>query len=185
MFLGADLRAGYAFGAFQINHLTVILQIVKMSVPVRSDGKNIYIIAPDIINFLPLVFFYDDLVGQSRGAHRLNALHEGLLHIDFSTGLVEVVCGYTDDQIVPQCLGALEQANVAIVQQIVGSVSNYSRHLSGPVFYNRPRRSISCMAATSVVLSFAVSAPIWPTRKMRSASAPPLGQTQIPYSSFR
>ena len=105
MLLIADLGAGDAFGALQIHHVAVFLQIVKSAHPVRSDGEDVHTFLDDVINLLPLVFLHQDLVCQAGGAHALDALGHRLLNVQFATVIVVALAGNAHDQVVAQRLG--------------------------------------------------------------------------------
>ena len=100
----------------KIHHLTIFIQIIKFSSPIRTHRENIHIVPTNIINFLTLVFFHDDLIRKSCGTYSLNTLHQGLLYIDFSTGFIKIICRDTHDQIIPQCFCALQQPNVSVMK---------------------------------------------------------------------
>ena len=82
----------------------------------------------DIINLLALILLDDNLIRQSRGPHAFDALHQGLLYIDLAPGLIKILGGHAHDQIISQRPGPLQQTNMAVMQQIIGSVCDHSRH---------------------------------------------------------
>ena len=146
----AHFRAGDAFGAGQVDHLAVIAQVVKLAGPVGSDGEDVHAKALDVVDLLAFVFFDDDLIGDPRLAERFDPLHQGLLHIDFAAGFVKVVRGDPDDQPVAERLGPLQQADMSVVKQVVGSVSDHFRHSVTPIVAaGRGQRSSSARASVN------------------------------------
>lgn len=135
--LRPKLRTGHAFRSVKVNHFTIFIQIIKFSTPIGTDGKDIHMIAANIVNFLTLVLLDDNFVRQAGGPHALDALHQGLLHIDLAPGLVEILGGHAHDQVIAQRLGPLKQADMAVMQQIIGSVCDYFRHKNPPALLVR------------------------------------------------
>ena len=142
----ADLGAGHALGPREIDDLAVGVEIVELADPVGADRENVDIVFADVVDLLALVLLDDDLVRQARGAHRLDALHQGLAHVDLAALLVEIVRGDADDQPVAQRLRALEQADVTVVQQIIGAVGDDLYHGAALPFRVRADPCCSCRA---------------------------------------
>ena len=123
-----QLSAGHALGAIEIHHLAILLQVVELPDPVGAHRENIHSKPLDIINFLPLILFHNNLIGDTESLHGLDAFHQGLFDIDFPTGAVESVGGNAHNQVVAQLLGPLQQADMSVMQQIVSSVCDYFFH---------------------------------------------------------
>ena len=69
------------FCPFQIDHLAVILHIVKYAHPVRSYRKDINLILFDILYLLALRFLHDNLISKSRLSHIFNPGCQRVHHI--------------------------------------------------------------------------------------------------------
>ena len=63
--LRTELCAGDTLGAWQIDHLAVLIQVVELSLPVGPDSEDIDIILLDIVDLLTYIVFDDDLIGIS------------------------------------------------------------------------------------------------------------------------
>ena len=114
-FFRADLGAGNALCAFQINHLAVFLQIIKGTDPVGTDRKDIHAQTADIIDLLSFVFLDDDFIRESGAADAFNTLRQGLFDVDFTAGTVKVLGRYADDQVVSQRFCAFQKPYMPLV----------------------------------------------------------------------
>ena len=81
----AQLCTGNILGTFQVNDVTVILQIVKFTSPVRSNDKNINVIFDNIVNFLTLVFLNNDLICQSCPSDIFNSFDQTVSDVQLPT----------------------------------------------------------------------------------------------------
>ena len=100
---------GYTGGSLQVDDGAVFFQIVEISLPIGTDGKDIGSIFLDIVNLLPFIFFHDDLVGKSRLLHALNSFRKGLFDIDLATVVVKIVRSDPDNQVIAQGSGTLQK----------------------------------------------------------------------------
>src|SRR5699024_9287679 len=94
----------------------------------------------DVVDFLAFVFFDNDFVGQPALLDLMDAFHEGLTHVELAAAFVVVFGGHSDNQPVTEFLGALEQATVSFMEQIVGSIGDNAAHLSPCVVLRRSTR---------------------------------------------
>ena len=125
---------GDALGARQVDHLAVLVQVVEVAHPVAAHGEDVNVVLLYVVDLLPEVVLDDDLVGDARGADRLHALQHVVLHVELAALAVEVVVRHAHDEVVAQCLGATQQVDVALVQQVVGAVCDYFLHDVIPYF---------------------------------------------------
>ena len=119
---------GYTLRARQINHLTILVQIVEVPHPVAADGKDVYVILLYVIYLLSYVVFNHNLVGITSCLHCFHALQHVVAHIQFATLTVEAVTSDTNYQIVAQLFCPPQQIDMPLVQQVVGTVCNYFLH---------------------------------------------------------
>lgn len=61
---------------------------------------------------------------RSQGFYGLHALHKRPAGVDLSASLVKIFRSDTNDKMIAQVSGALEQIDVALVQHIIGAVGN-------------------------------------------------------------
>ena len=73
--LGPQHGAGNIFCTLQIYNLTIVLQVIKLSSPVRTDRKNIDFVFLDVTELLPGSFLNDDLIGKSGFLYIFNSRH--------------------------------------------------------------------------------------------------------------
>ena len=73
--LGPQHGAGNIFCSFQIYNFTIILQVIELSGPVRTDRKNVDFVFLDVTELLSGSFFNDDLIGKSGFLYIFNSCH--------------------------------------------------------------------------------------------------------------
>ena len=79
----------------QINDLTELFQIVKLTFPVRTYSENIHIILLDIINFLSYIVFNNDLIGIASSFNCFYTLQDIIADIQLSSITIKTVVGDT------------------------------------------------------------------------------------------
>ena len=105
LILNPQHGAGNIFRPFQVNHLAVILQVIKLSCPVGAYGKDIHLVLFNVPEFLPWRLLDDNLIGKPGFPYIFNPGHQGVHHIKLPPGLVVFFRGDAYDQVVPQRLG--------------------------------------------------------------------------------
>lgn len=126
----AELSAGDAFRTRKVDNLAILIQVIELPYPVRSDGEDIDIVLLDIINLLAYIVLDDDLVSISRRLHGLNALQDIVPGVEFPTSLVERVTRNPDDQVITQLFRPPQQVDMPLMQQVVCSVCDDFYHIS-------------------------------------------------------
>ena len=119
---------GNPFCARQIDHLTELVEVVELPLPVGADGEDIDVIFLYVVNLLTYIIFDDDLVGQSCRLDGLHSFQYVVAYVEFAAVTVEAVVGDTHDEVVAQCLGTAQQIDMTLVQQVVSSVGYYFLH---------------------------------------------------------
>ena len=132
MLLAPQHGGRHVSGSLQIHHLAVILEMVKGSHPVRADDKHVNLIFLNVLHLLAHVVLHNDLVRKPCPFYVFDPLIQGIYDIQLSPGLVVLLRGNADDQIIPELPGALQYIIMTLVKQIKGSVSNDLFHLSVP-----------------------------------------------------
>ena len=122
--LVAQLGAGDALGALEVDDLAVVLEVVELAQPVRADREDVDLVLLDVVDLLAFVLLDDHLVGEAAVLHVLDAIHQALLDVQLAAGVVEVLGRDRDDQVVTQGAGALEEASVPVVEQVERSVGD-------------------------------------------------------------
>ena len=87
------------------------------------------------------MILYDDFICQTGFFDILHTLQGGIHHIYFSTGLIKMLSGYPDDQVVAESFCSLEQIVVTLVEEVEGAIGDYFCHLCYPtlgILYNIP-----------------------------------------------
>ena len=130
--LSPQLRAGYIFGSFEVDDLTIVFEIVEFPTPVRTEYKHIDVIFEDIADLLALVLLYDDLICKSCLAHIFDPMEQAVTDIELASLNVIALTGHTDDQIVAQCPRPFQDVVMTAVKQVKGSISNHSFHAGHP-----------------------------------------------------
>ena len=74
--LVAQLGAGNALRAIEVDDLAVVVQVVELAEPVRADGEDVDAILLDVVDLLAFVLLEDHLVGQATVLHVLDAIHQ-------------------------------------------------------------------------------------------------------------
>ena len=129
--LAFDFRGGDFRRARQVNHLAaLVLQKIKLALPVITDDKGIYMVFMHIRLFLIPVFFRDDQIHIADGFNQLLAFLIGEIAFFLFFIPVEFICGNGHNQIIAQCLGTAQQVNMSIMEQIKGSLGNHAFHRS-------------------------------------------------------
>ena len=78
----------------------------------------------DVVDLLAFVLLDDHLVGDAGVLHVADAIHQALLHVELAACVIEVLGGHRDDQVITQGLGPLQQAAMAVVEEIERSVGD-------------------------------------------------------------
>ena len=117
--------AGDVPRSLQVNHPAIILQIIKISHPVGTNGKNIDIIFFDIVKFLPLGLLDDNLIGKPGLSHIFDARQQGIYYIQLSPGPVVGLRGHAHDQVISQRLRPLKQPVMPFMEKVECAVCNY------------------------------------------------------------
>lgn len=71
---------------------------------------------------MTFIFFDDDLVGETGGEDGLEAFGEGLAYVEFAAGEVEGVACDCYGEMGPQGARALEEAAVAVMEEVEGAI---------------------------------------------------------------
>ncbi len=79
----------YALCTRQIHYFAILFKIIKLSFPIRSNSKNIYIIFLNIINFLTDIILYNNFIGITGTSHGFNTLQHIISNIQLSPILVK------------------------------------------------------------------------------------------------
>ena len=123
-----DLGGGDFRCSGQIDHVAVGLQEVKLTGPVISHHKGVYVVFFDIGYFLLPVLLWDHQVHIADGFQHGFALFVGEVAFFLLFLPVELVRGQAHNQVIPQGLGPAEQVDVTLVEQIEGSVGDDAFH---------------------------------------------------------
>ena len=134
------LSTGDAFRAIEVDNFTIIIQIIEMSTPIRTNCKNINVITLNIIDFLALVLLNDNLVSKPRGSHAFHTLGKRLLYVDLSARAVKIVSSNTNNQIIAKLTSSLQKTNMTIVEHVVRTVCNYFHHGNQALFLQKALR---------------------------------------------
>ena len=124
----AQLRGGDSLRAGQVDHLAVFAEVVEVALPVGAHGEDVDVVFLDVVDLLAHIVLDDDLVGQARGLHGLHALEHVVAHVELAALAVEIVVGDAHDEVVAQFLSPPQQVDVALVQEVVGAVSDDFLH---------------------------------------------------------
>lgn len=124
----AELSAGDAFRTRKVDNLAILIQVIELPYPVRSDGEDIDIVFLDIINLLAGVVLNDNLVGKTRCLDSFDPLQDVVTDIEFATSLVKAIGSHTDDQVIAKFLRPPQQVDMSLMQQVVCSVSDDFYH---------------------------------------------------------
>lgn len=118
-----DLRAGNLRRTRQINNLTAFfLKKIKLSFPVISHDKRIYMIFFYIGTLLLPVFFRNHKIHISNCLQKLFSFFVGKITFLLLFVPVELVCRKTNDQIISKLSGTTQKINMSIMKQIKSSV---------------------------------------------------------------
>ena len=123
-----DLRGGNPLRAGQIDHTAVIVEIVELSYPIRTDGENIHLIFPDIINLLSFVLLHNHHIGDAERFYRFHPLDQRLLNVDLPARFIKVIRSNPDYKVIAQRFRALQKPYVTVMQQVKCPVSDYFYH---------------------------------------------------------
>ena len=132
--LTSQFGAGNILGPFQINHLAVVLKIIKLPAPVRSDNQKVNIILGDIAEFLSLIFLYNDLICKTCFPDILNPFQEAVLNIQLTAFNIITLAGDSHDQIISQLSCPLQNIIMSLMEQIKSTISNDSFHYTSCSF---------------------------------------------------
>jgi hypothetical protein len=122
--LVAQLGARDALGALEVDDLAVVLQVVELAQPVGTDREDVDVVPLDVVDLLALVLLDDHLIGEAALLDILDPVHEALLDVQLAAGVVEVLGGDGDDQVVAEGAGAFEEASVPVMEQVECSVGD-------------------------------------------------------------
>ena len=86
-----------------------------MVFPIAADGEDVDIVFLYIVNLLPEVVLYYDLVGKAGGFDCLNAFQHIVYNIQLAAFTVEIVVGDTYDKIVAKFLCATQKVDVPLM----------------------------------------------------------------------
>ena len=117
----------------QIDDFTEILQIVELTHPVRSDGKDINPVFLDILYFLAKMIFNDNLICKTGFLDILYAFRKGIDYVQLSPRLIVLLCRDTDDKVITQCLCIFQNIIMSLMEQIEGTVCNNLFHVFLPI----------------------------------------------------
>ncbi len=126
---GAKHGAADAFGTRQIDDLAVFVEVVELADPVATDGKDIDIVLLDVVDLLAEIVLDDDFVGIACGLDSLDTFEDIVAHVELAATSVEAVAGDTDDEVIAKFLGTAKEVDVALMQEVVGTVCNDFGHI--------------------------------------------------------
>ena len=132
-FLRPQHGAGDIFRPLQIDHLTIVTQIVKCPDPVRANCKNINLILFHIHQFLPRRTLNNHLIRKTRFLYIFYSCYERVHHIQLASRLIIFLRRHPDDQIVSQSLRPLKQLVMALMKQIKRAICNNLYHANPPI----------------------------------------------------
>ena len=125
----AQLCTGNILGTFQVNDVTVILQIVKFTSPVRSNDKNINVIFDNIVNFLTLVFLNNDLICQSCPSDIFNSFDQTVSDVQLPTFNIVALTGNADNEIISKGFCPFNNIIMTLMKQIKSAIRDYFFHV--------------------------------------------------------
>ena len=120
--------AGHTFSARQIDHLAILLKVVELSFPVRTDREDIHVVPDDIADLLPVEFLEDDLVRIAAVPDGLDPGHEAVVGVDLAPLDVEIVGRDTDYQIISKFFRPSQEVCVTLMEKVEGAVCDDFLH---------------------------------------------------------
>jgi len=120
----AQLGAGDALGAIQVDDLAVFGEVVELAQPVRADREDVDAQPLDVVDLLALVLLDDHFVDQSGGFDIADALERALPDVHLAAAVVVLLGRDPDDQVITKCLCAFQQPQVTFVEQVEGAVGD-------------------------------------------------------------
>ena len=115
-------------GTRKINHLGKLIQVVKQSFPIRTDGKDVHIILLYVINLLTHIVLDDDLICITGSLNGFHTLQHVVAHIELTSSTIKGVACHTHDKVVTQLLCSSKEVNMTLMKQVVCSVCYYFFH---------------------------------------------------------
>ena len=149
--LTSQLCAGNILGTLQIYNVTVILEIVEFTLPVRAQNKTVHIIFNNIADLLPLVLFYDDLICKTCFPHVFNSFQQTVFDIQLTPLNVIAFTGDSYDQIISQFSGSLQDIIMPLMKQIESAISNDFFHYLSCSFCYSFSVSVSPSSCGSII----------------------------------
>ena len=101
--------AGNAFCTWKIYDFAEFVQVVEFPFPVRADCEDVDAVYLDVIYLLTDIFLDYDFICITGISYGLDSFYEAVMCVQFATFQVEVVRGYSYNQIVSEFLGPLEK----------------------------------------------------------------------------
>lgn len=111
----------------EVDDLALVFEEVELAFPVVAHYERVDVVLVDISRLLlPVVFRNDEVDVADRLEHVL-ALFVAEVRL-LALACVELVAGESNHQVVALVLAPLEQADMPVVEQVEGSVSDDSSH---------------------------------------------------------
>ena len=104
------------------------MQIIKFTIPVVTDSKNINIVLLNILYLLPVMVLNDHLVHAGKAADISYPLFNRINHAVFAAMIGILLRSHPDDQVISQCLGSLQKSLMPFMKQIKHAVRNDFLH---------------------------------------------------------
>ena len=135
--ISLDLGGGDFGGAGQIDHFALFLQKVELTLPVVAHDKGVDLVLGHIGLLLLPILLGDDQIHIADGLQHALALLIGEVALLLFLIPVEFIGGQSHHQIVALLLGATQQVDMSVMQQVKSAVGNNSLHLYYPFIRSR------------------------------------------------